>query len=320
VAELSDYIKSITQHPEVVGGPESDLAFTSSLVTIQKGNERKQPLFMVHPIGGEVYFYRDLAHQLGADQPLFAFQATSLSGLSEPYDEVATLASDYISELKVIGAQPPYLLGGSSFGGLVAYEMAQQLKANGEEVRLVVMIDTPFPQEMPAHLTNSAAILNYLLKDKVKLSLETLNKLDPKAQIDYVLEEARLRGKSDMIPPHLGVPLFNTWIAHQHATFAYEPKPYKDDVVFFRHTERMEHFPAAPHETWSEHIEGKMEIHQVPGDHITMNYQPCVSVLAAHLKTVLKNTAAQIKRDSDNAEENKLYPQSYTLAKSIEVV
>jgi len=320
VAELSDYIKSITQHPEVVGGPESDLAFTSSLVTIQKGNERKQPLFMVHPIGGEVYFYRDLAHQLGADQPLFAFQATSLSGQSEPYDDVATLASDYISELKVIGAKPPYLLGGSSFGGLVAYEMAQQLKANGEEVRLVVMIDTPFPQEMPAHLTNSAAILNYLLKDKVKLSLETLNKLDPKAQIDYVLEEARLRGKSDMIPPHLSVPLFNTWIAHQHATFAYEPKPYEDDVVFFRHTERMEHFPPAPHETWLKYIEGKMEIHQVPGDHITMNYQPCVSVLAAHLKIVLKNTAAQIKRDSDNAEENKLYPQSYTLAKSIEVV
>ena len=316
VAELSDYIKSITQHPEVFDSLGDELLYTSSLVTIQKGNERKQPLFMVHPIGGEVYFYRDLAHQLGADQPLFAFQAASLSGQSEPYDDVVTLASDYISELKVIGAKPPYLLGGSSFGGLVAYEMAQQLKANGEEVRLVVMIDTPFPQEMPAHLTNSAAILNYLLKDKVKLSLETLNKLDPKAQIDYVLEEARLRGKSDMIPPHLGVPLFNTWIAHQHATFAYEPKPYEDDVVFFRHTERMEHFPAAPHETWSEYIEGKMEIHQVPGDHITMNYQPCVSVLAAHLKIVLKNTAAQIKRESDNAQENKLYPQSYTLTES----
>jgi thioesterase domain-containing protein len=83
-------------------------------------------------------------------------------------------------------------------------------------------------------------------------------------------------------------------------------------MVFFRHTERMEHFPAAPHETWLDYVEGQVEIHQVPGDHITMNYQPNVSVLAAHLRIVLKNTAAQIQRDLDN-KENKLYPQSYSL-------
>jgi thioesterase domain-containing protein len=189
--------------------------------------------------------------------------------------------------------------------------MAQQLKALGEEVRLLVMIDTPFPQEMPAHLTNSAAILDYLLKDKIPLSLERLNKLEPKDQIEYVLAEARMRGKSDMIPPHIGVPLFNTWIAHQEATFAYQPKNYADDVVFFRHTEKMEHFPSAPHETWLDYIEGKVEIHQVPGDHITMNYHPCVNVLAAHLKIVLKNTADAIQRDIEEAEANKLYPQSY---------
>jgi len=311
VAELSDYIKSVTQHPEAAGTEDNDQAYTLSLVTIQKGSERKQPLFMVHPIGGEVYFYRDLAHQLGADQPLFAFQATSLAGQTAPYDEVETMASDYISELKAIGAKPPYLLGGSSFGGLVAYEMAQQLKANGEEVRLLVMIDTPFPQEMPANLNNSAAILDYLLKDKIPLDMDLLNKLEPKEQINYVLEEARLRGKSEVIPPHLGVPLFNTWMAHQVATFDYIPKPYADDIVFFRHTERMEHFPAAPHEAWLEYVEGKVEVHQVPGDHITMNYQPCVSVLATHLKIVLKNTAAQIQRDAHAPQENILYPQSY---------
>ena len=145
VAELSDYIKSVSQHPEAEGSPDSEQPYTLSLVTIQKGSERKQPLFMVHPIGGEVYFYRDLAHQLGADQPLFAFQATSLSGQTNPYDDVETMAMDYISELKAIGAKPPYLLGGSSFGGLVAYEMAQQLKALGEEVRLLSLIHISEP-------------------------------------------------------------------------------------------------------------------------------------------------------------------------------
>ena len=318
VAELADYIKSVTRHPEAQGAQDNKQAHTLSLVTIQQGNERKQPLFMVHPIGGEVYFYRDLAHQLGADQPLFAFQATSLSGQSEPYEDVETMATDYISELKAIGAKPPYLLGGSSFGGLVAYEMAQQLKENGEEVRLLVMIDTPFPSEMPAHLTNSAAILNYLLADKIPLDLARLNKLDPKSQIDYVLEEARLRGKSEVIPPHLGVPLFNTWIAHQKATFAYEPKRYTDDVMFFRHTERMEHFPPEPHKTWEDQFfGGKIEVHKVAGDHITMNFNPNVKALAAYLKAALKGSASQIQREVIEVTDNILYPQSYEIPEEI---
>ncbi len=297
IAELADYIKSVDQHPEVLGADNLQVRNTP-LVTIQQGSKHRQPLFMVHPIGGEVYFYRDLAHQLGADQPFYAFQAQSLSGQSEPYEDVKVMATDYVAELKAIGAKPPYLLGGSSFGGLVAYEMAQQLKVKGEEVRLLVMIDTPFPKEMPAHLTNSAAILHYLLDDKIPLDMGRLNQLDPTAQIDYVLEEARIHDKSDVIPPHLGVPLFTTWIAHQKATFAYKPEPYTDDVIFFRHTERMEHFPAEPHKTWQEfYFEGKIETRRVPGDHITMNYNPNVKKLAGFLSAALQG-AVKLPRAS----------------------
>src|SRR5690606_30311483 len=108
------------------------------------------------------------------------------------------LAERYILEMKKSGFKPPYLLGGSSFGGLVAYEMAQQLTACDEEVRLLVMIDTPAPAQMPRHLTDSAAILHYLLQDKLQLSLEKLRQLDASAQIDFVLDEARVHGKGNV--------------------------------------------------------------------------------------------------------------------------
>lgn len=290
IAELAEFIESGTQNISPEHGDEIDIGGSSPLVLIQRGKSDRKPLFMVHPIGGEVFFYRDLARHLGKDQPVYAFQAPSLSGKTAPFSSIPEMAEVYLSEIKRINEKPPYMLGGSSFGGLVAYEMAQQLASCGEEVRLLVMIDTPAPREMPSHITDSAAILQYLLKDQLDLPLEKLRKLDEKSQIDYVLEEARLSNKAHVLPSHLGVPLFSTWIAHQNATYQYEPKPYQGDIIFFRHTEPMEHFPALPHRAWLELVHGKLEIHQVPGDHISMNYPPCVQVLAAHLKLTITSS------------------------------
>lgn len=258
------------------------------LITLQRGGASQLPLILVHPIGGEVFFYHDLAQNLGAEQPVYAFQAPSLSGGEPPINSVYSMAERYLSILKDRGFMPPYLLGGSSFGGLVAYEMAQQLKRYGEEVRLVVMIDTPAPSQMPRNLTDSAAILQYLLQGKLSLSLEKLRTLSQQAQIDYVLEEARLQGRGNALPPHLGIPLFSTWIAHQEATFAYSPEPYHDDVVFFQHTEPMENFPPDPSNAWKELVEGALTVHHVAGNHISMNYPPHVKTLANHLKHILR--------------------------------
>lgn len=263
------------------------------LVMIQRGNATHQPLLMVHPIGGEVFFYRDLARHLGNEQPVYAFQAPGLSGIEPPINSVYALAKRYISAMKERGFGSPYLLGGSSFGGLVAYEMAQQLQSHGEDVRLVIMIDTPAPRQMPRNLTDSAAILQYLLQGQLSLSLEKLRSLPAQAQIDYALEEARLQGKGNALPPHLGIPMFQTWIAHQEATFAYRPEAYRDDVVFFQHTEPMENFPSNPSEAWESLIEGAMRIHHVPSNHISMNYPPHVKTLASHLKHILRGYTGQ---------------------------
>ncbi len=283
VAELSAHIREISSHPDMSG--DSTLAgHASPLVLIQQGSSEKKPLFMVHPIGGEVYFYRDLGLHLGVDQPLYAFQAPGLAGNVTPLNRVKNIAKLYIDELRLTDAKPPFLLGGSSFGGLIAYEMAQQLNSGGEKVALIVMIDTPAPQDMPRHLTDSAAILQYLMQDKMELDLDELRRFEVKGQIDYILEKAAHEDKRSALPPHLGVPLFATWIAHQEATYSYDPMPYDGDVLFYRHTEAMPNFPSAPHKTWQPLVSGEFAVHRVPGNHITMNYPPHVSDLAADLK------------------------------------
>jgi len=146
------------------------------------------------------------------------------------------------------------------------------------------MIDTPAPQDMPRHLTDSAAILQYLMQDKMELDLEELRRFEEKGQIDYILEKAIHEDKRSALPPHLGVPLFATWIAHQEATYGYDPLPYDGDVLFYRHTEAMPNFPGAPHKTWQPLVSGEFVVHRVPGNHISMNYPPHVSDLAADLK------------------------------------
>lgn len=261
----------------------------STLVMIQQGNSRSMPLIMIHPIGGEVFFYRDLARYLGRSQPVYAFQAASLSGKASPIASIPELAANYLGELAALGINPPYLLGGSSFGGLVAYEMAQQLDRDHQQVNLVVMIDTPCPTNMPRSLEDSAAILHYLLQDKIQLSLRELQGLDVKAQLNYVMEQARLQGKGMELPPHLGIPMFNTWLAHQKAVLNYNTQPYDGDVVFFQHTEPMNGSPTSTGVPWKALVaEGKLKIYPVPGNHITMNYAPHVKTLVEHLKPILE--------------------------------
>lgn len=306
ISELASYIRNHTRsldrhiddtvhkslNTDSETGPAAPITIPEdgNLVLIQQGNSHVTPLIMIHPIGGEVFFYRDLARYLDRNQPLYAFQAASLSGNAAPIHSIPQLAENYIAELHQLNIEPPYLLGGSSFGGLVAYEMAQQLKLAERPVNLLVMIDTPVPDKMPKNLVDSAAIIHYLMQDKVALSLDYLRELDVKAQLNYVLEQARLQDKGFELPPHLGVAMFNTWMAHQDAADNYEVQPYQDNIVFFHHTESMKDFPGSIHVPWETLVQGKgkLKVYKVPGNHLTMNYAPHVKTLVKHLKPLLK--------------------------------
>jgi amino acid adenylation domain-containing protein len=112
-----------------------------SLVPL-KPNGNKVPLFIVHGANHNVLIYKNLADNLDDDQPVYALQAKGLSGEVEPHKSVEEMASHYISEIKTINPEGPYALGGFSFGGIIAFEMAKQLKAEGKKVKILALFDS----------------------------------------------------------------------------------------------------------------------------------------------------------------------------------
>ena len=116
----------------------------SCLVPIQPNGSRV-PFFFIHAIGGEVLFYEPLAKSLGPDQPFYALQSYLATHEEIRDTSIQDLASIYLEEIRSFFPQGPYILGGHSYGGLVAFEMAQQLRAQGVDPALLVMLDAVVP-------------------------------------------------------------------------------------------------------------------------------------------------------------------------------
>ena len=116
----------------------------SSLVAIQPGGS-KPPLFCVHAHGGDVLFYRDLATYLGADQPFYALQAQGLDGTRPRHTSIPEMARHYVQEIRTLQLAGPYFLGGFCMGARIAFEMAQQLQAQGQDVALLALLDAYAP-------------------------------------------------------------------------------------------------------------------------------------------------------------------------------
>ncbi|WP_199258312.1 type I polyketide synthase [Paracoccus binzhouensis] len=122
------------------------------------GRGEGTPFFMVAGMFGNIMNLRQLAQRLGPDRRFWGIQARGLLGDDKPHEDFAEAARDYIEELRQVQPTGPYLIGGFSGGGLTAYEMARQLRAAGEEVAMLVMLDTPLPQREPVSRKDRLAI------------------------------------------------------------------------------------------------------------------------------------------------------------------
>jgi aspartate racemase len=112
----------------------------SSLVKIQP-NGSNPPFFCVHEADGHVLCYRELANHLGPEQPFYGLQPQHVDGKWSFHSWIEDMASCYIQELLIVQPEGPYFLGGLCAGGIIAFEMAQQLQAQGQEVALLALFD-----------------------------------------------------------------------------------------------------------------------------------------------------------------------------------
>ncbi|MDQ2935944.1 MAG: amino acid adenylation domain-containing protein, partial [Acidobacteriota bacterium] len=163
----------------------------SSLVLMQNGGNRL-PFFCVHAAGGNVLEYHDLSRLLGPDQPFYGLQAQGLDGSQPPHTTIEDMASHYIDEMREVQPAGPYLLGGRSSGGTVAFEMACQLAEQGEEVALLALLDA-YPAGYFKLLPGSGSSLQrvFRIARKIQSHRENLRYLPAAAKLQYVLAKLK---------------------------------------------------------------------------------------------------------------------------------
>jgi len=278
----------------------------SSLVPINP-NGSKPRLFVVHAAGGNVLSYKELAARLGADQPFYGLQQKGLDGKQKSHERIEDMAAHYINEIKGVQPQGPYFLGGASFGGLVAYEMARQLREQGEEIAIVALFDTyapGYPRFLPDKSKLTLAF--WRLFQRVEHHVETIWMLDRGERWSYIAAKAK-KAKNQTrrnirsfrknlargVLNSLGIPLPDTLKETQNAVHIalrnYQPLTYAGTVTLFRCNKQPIGIYPDPTLGWGELVTGRLEIHEVPGTHGTLVHEPRVRFLVGKLEECLED-------------------------------
>jgi thioesterase domain-containing protein/acyl carrier protein len=270
---------------------QTDDSTWSSLLAIQPAGNRT-PLFCIHPFGGNVLCYVNLARHLGSEQPFYGLRSPGLNGDAEPLTRVEDMATYYIEQLQSIQPQGPYQIGGWSFGGIIAFEMAQQLYRQGDRVALLALIDSYSPiaidllEEM-----DKATLVTYLLKDlgdlvgqELTISVDELQQYSLDEQLNYIFDRAK---QENILPSEFGLQQLRQMLrvlqANYQAMYRYKPQPYFDRITLFSASEKVIEVTQDPSQGWGELAAGGLDIQKTPGDHFNIVREPNVRVLAEQM-------------------------------------
>lgn len=285
------------------------------LVPIQPLGSRP-PFFCAAPVLGTVFPYYELAQAMSADQPFYGLQPVDRSGEGGSAWSIDRIATRYLEAIRRIQRTGPYHLGGWSFGGLVAFEMARQLRAAGESVAVLVMLDTPAPglhQYLSAHeswqvfaqtvlggLWEYLRDYGYLAAGSRERSAQSGGRGARRRRLrrvyglgeSFVNRAAIARvvpAESRLLMYHLPTVREMVLLLSRGliSTLRYGPAVYAGSVTLLR-TE--EHGAEGSHSAllgWDTVSSGAVRVHPIPGNHLTVLRQPHMPVVARVLQAVL---------------------------------
>lgn len=268
------------------------------LVAMHQGRGgTRTPFFLVAGMFGNVLNLRQLAHLIGVDRKFFGLQARGLYGDDQPHETFEEMARDYLEEIRTVQPEGPYMLGGFSGGGITAYEMAQQLKAQGEEVSLLVMLDTPIPHR--PHLSRVDRSKIHLLN----FQRQGFSYMKEWAEARYAWEmKKRQKAEQEQEEPVEKEPQQEISFKSQEIEAAfyralerYDLKNFDGTVKLFRpkldkhYKVGSERYVSSEYEyvyednQWTPFVK-QLDIFQVPGNHDSMVLEPAVRIMAAKLR------------------------------------
>lgn len=237
--------KALAEDPDVLSG--------SSMVEMQPHGKR-MPLYCVHDVNGEVLVYRNVVSELGHDQPVFGFRDTRELGADT---SIRSYAAKYVNEIRKRQPAGPYGLIGFSLGGMIAYEMAQLLREQGQEVALLAIVDTRNPKYFGPPRQRLQLIKLKLRSMFIKYGLLSITPVEEKERQEYRYIRA--------------------------AIAAYDPAPYPGRIVLFQAEDTVDKGHG-----WMVTGTGSVDVHRMPGDHAFMmdklNAKRIANVLKAELR------------------------------------
>jgi non-ribosomal peptide synthetase component F/thioesterase domain-containing protein len=247
-------------------------------------------------------FFRPLAHHLGDDQPFFGLRLEDTHEFPSPF-RLEDVAAYHIRNLREVQPEGPYYLGGWCLSGVIAYEMAQQLRAEGAVVPLVAMFDSP----NPSYFRNLSAAENLKVKSslifqKLALHWNAYRQMEFPQGISYLWERVEsvmmnhrrrfwrlsywLQKK---VRQTVGESLRNPLQVVFLASKTYTPKPYDGDAALFLGAAEPWGPYRDPNFGWAKLVRGSFEIEVMPGDHSDMFREPTASLLAQRLRTCIQS-------------------------------
>jgi amino acid adenylation domain-containing protein len=286
---------------------DPDTSRWSPVVQIQSGGARR-PFFCIHPIGGSALVYLNLARYLGKDQPFYGLEAPNLADIDRSELRIEDMAAQYVEAVRQVEPHGPYLLGGWSFGGVVAFEMAQQLQQMGQEVRLLVLIDShpPATAGSVAHLSDAELLIGLAREHALQtgkpfsVSLDDLGQIEPERHLDYVLDQIKAHGLEFGSEPEWARRFVRGFKARDRAGQAYRPQIYpgrvtlikagEEDAELIKLLDTMGADQGNPTNGWDALSLQPVECIVVPGYHALLLYEPYVRVVADRLCACLELT------------------------------
>jgi len=268
---------------------------SSSVLVPLRTSGSRLPLFLAHSIIASPISYGALSKELGADQPVYGFQTQYLDSDDVLLETVARMVDIYLVELRRAQPRGPYHLAGHSSGGVLALEMAQKLRAQGEAVELLALIDTLHPDRAVKDADDATIALEVLGLDAPPASWETrtqgerlhwavTQELDP-------ANSGGIRSSLAGLDPKTRLRIVRIIAAQYRAWRGYAPRSYGGRAIFLRASapsapSRLIRNFDAPQAEWVDLLP-KLEVRDVAGDHHTMLEAPHVADLARTIGSVL---------------------------------
>jgi aspartate racemase len=300
--------RTVDRLAAMLSRPETREPWTP-LVDLQPAGANR-PFFLVHGIGGEVLSFRTLAHCMAPGQPVYGLRAKGSDSIEEPLRSVESMAARYLEAIRSVAPQGPYFIGGYSAGGTIALEIAQQLRACGERVGLLVLIDADAPDTNASTSLAARMWIEYLRNLATWPIDDDFFRAGLTATIDRVRSKSRVVGaKLKRLLTRRAVPVdirdaLGVWQfpdqhrkfleVHSRALETYTPRDYRGPMVLLRARTAALSAWRPPDLGWASLAKGGLAISRIRGAHDNILTQPRVHILAAHLQACLD--AAQADR------------------------